>query len=112
MENNLLLQSLAACHDSNSKLVMYFIVKTTSVNYLDKIDILTETLEFSPLNHKTTFGQTLPISLNISKFDTELLTAPRSLTDYVLQYNCRKVIFELEERHDNMDTNLPKIFLF
>ena len=35
VKNNFLLESLAACHDSNSKLVMYFMVNTYFVNYLD-----------------------------------------------------------------------------
>ena len=34
-ENNYLLESMAACHDSNSKLVMYFMVNTAFVNYLE-----------------------------------------------------------------------------
>ena len=85
-ENNFLLESLAACHDLNSKLVMYFIVNTTFVNYLDHIDNLTENLEFPILKNKTTFEQTLPISSNISKFDSKLLTAPRNLKDFIHQY--------------------------
>ena len=32
-ENHFLLEYLAACHDSNSKLVMYFTVNTAFVNY-------------------------------------------------------------------------------
>ena len=65
-ENNFLLESLAACHDSNSRLVMYFMVNTAFVNYLDQVDNLTESLEFPILKNKTTYKQTLPISLNIS----------------------------------------------
>ena len=42
VENNFLLESLAACHDANLKLVMYFMVKTAFVNDLDQIDNLTE----------------------------------------------------------------------
>ena len=68
-ENNYLLESLAACHDSNSKLVMYFMVNTAFVNYLDQMDILTNTLEFCTVKNKITFKQPLPISLNMSKFD-------------------------------------------
>ena len=71
VENNSLLESLATFHHSNSKLVMYFMVNTTFVNYLDQTDNLTETLKFPILKNKTTFEQTLPISLNISKFDSE-----------------------------------------
>ena len=43
VENNFLLESLAACHDVESKLIMYFMVNTAFVNYLDK---LTESLKF------------------------------------------------------------------
>ena len=86
---------------------MYIMVNTAFVHHLDQIDNLTETLEFPILKNKTTFKQTLPISLNTSKFDSELLTAPKTLKDFIHQYTCKKVIFELEERHDNMDTNLP-----
>ena len=34
-ENNFLLESLAACHNMNTKLIMYFTVKTTFTNYID-----------------------------------------------------------------------------
>ena len=111
-ENNFPFKSLAACHDSNSKLVMYFMVNSAFVNFLDQIDNLTEAMEFPILTNKTTFEQTLPISLNVSKLDTELLTALRTLKDFIHQYNCRKVIFDLEQRNDNMDTNFSKIFSF
>ena len=73
------------------------------VNYLDQIDNLTELLELSFLKKLTAFEQTLSISLNISKFDTSLLTAPKTLKDFIHQYKCKKEIFDLEERHDNMD---------
>ena len=62
MENHFLLESLAASHDVNSKLVMYFKVNTAFVNYLDQFPNLTETLEFPIIKNKTTFEQTLPIS--------------------------------------------------
>ena len=45
-ENNFLLESLATCHDAESKLVMCFMVKTAFVNHLDN---LTETLKFPVL---------------------------------------------------------------
>ena len=56
-------------------MTMYFTVNTASVNYLDKFPNLTESLEFLIMRNKTTFEKTLPISLNISKFDPTLLTA-------------------------------------
>ena len=69
-ENNFLLESLAACQGINSKLVMYFTVNTAFINYLDEFLNLTESLEFPIIKNKTTFKQTLPISLNVSKFDS------------------------------------------
>ena len=66
-ENNFPLESLAACHGANLKLVMYFTVNTAFVIYLDQIDNLTETLEAPFLKSRTTFVQTLLISLNASK---------------------------------------------
>ena len=75
VENHFLLESLAACQDTNSKLSMHFTVNTSFANYLDKFPNLTEALEFLIIKNKTTFEQTLPISLHISKFDQTLLTA-------------------------------------
>ena len=43
-ENHFLLELLAACQDSSSKLVMYFTVNTAFVNYLDQFPNLTESL--------------------------------------------------------------------
>ena len=47
------------------------------------------------------------------KFNSELLTAPRTLKDFIHPYNHKKEIFDLTKRHDNMDENLPnkKFFL-
>ena len=44
-ENNFLLESLAAYHDTNSRLVIYSMVNTAFVNYLDSIDNLTDSLK-------------------------------------------------------------------
>ena len=85
---------------------MYFTVNTAFVNYLDQIDNLTESLEFPIMKSKSTFKQTLPISLDISKFDSKLLTTPKNLKDFIHQYNCKKEILNLKERHDTTDINL------
>ena len=68
-ENNFLLESLAACHNVDSKLVMYFTVNTAFVNYLDSLDSLTVSLKAKILLNQTTYEQTLPISLPPTKFD-------------------------------------------
>ena len=62
VENNFLLESLAACKNANSNLVMYFAVNTTFVNFIDQVN-LTETLPFPVLTNKTISEHTLPIFL-------------------------------------------------
>ena len=91
-ENHFLLESLAACHDTNCKLVMYIMVNTAFVNYLDQFTNLTESLEFPIIKKKTTFEQTLPTSLNMSKFYSDLLIAIRNLKGFIHQYNCKEEI--------------------
>ena len=65
-----------------------------------------ESLEFPII--KT---MTLPISLNISKFDSTLLTASSDLKEFINSYTNHKEIFDLQERHDNTELNTKK-FLF
>ena len=52
-ENNFLSDSLAACHDRNSKLVMYLMVNTAFVIYLDSLDNLTYSLKVPILLNRT-----------------------------------------------------------
>ena len=81
VENNFLLESLAACHDTNTNQVMYFMVNTAHTNYIDQFN-LTEELKFPILTNKTTTEFTLPVFLNNSKLDNSLLTASQMLKDY------------------------------
>ena len=106
VENHFILKSLAACQDTHSKLTMYFAVNTGFVNYLDEFSNLTESLEFPIIRNKTTFEQTLPISLNIPKFDPTLLTASSNLKELINSYTNHKEIFDLQERHDNTEVKL------
>ena len=107
-ENHFLLESLAACQDTNLKLIMYFTVNTVFVNYLDQFPNLTESLEFLIIKNKTTFEQVLPISLNIniSKFDPTLLTASSDLKEFIHRYTNNKEIFGLQEMHDSTELEL------
>ena len=73
--NHFLLESLAACQGINSKMVMYFTVSTAFIDHLDQFPYLTESLEFLIIKNKTPFEQILPMSLNISRFDSTLPTA-------------------------------------
>ena len=77
-EYHFLLESLAACHDSNSKLVMYFTVNTGFVNYIDQFANLTESLEIPIIKKKPISNRPYPYPLNVSKFDSASLTAPTS----------------------------------
>ena len=65
MENNFLLESNSPCHNTESKLVMYFMVNTAVVNYLDN---LTESLKFPILLNWPTQEQTLPTSIQSFRF--------------------------------------------
>ena len=69
MENNFLLESLTACHNVDSKLVMYIMVNTAFLNFLDSLDNLTVSLKSLILLNRTTYEQTLPISLILPEFD-------------------------------------------
>ena len=80
---------------------MYFTVNTAFINYLDQFSNLTESLEFPIIKNKTTFKHTLPISVNVLKFDSTLLTAPGDLKDFIHQHAHNKEIFDLQERHDD-----------
>ena len=110
MDNHYLRESLAACDEAKSKLIMYFTVNTTFVNYLDMFPNLTESLEFPVIKNRTTYKQMLPISLNMSKFDKTLLTAPTNLKDFMNIYVKHKEIFGLQERHENTILNTNKNF--
>ena len=98
-ENNYLLESLAACHDSESKLVMYFTVNIAFTNYLDEFN-LTEEESIPIITNKSTLEITLPVFLNKSKFNKSLLSALLMLKEYIAQYKLDKEIFDLKERHD------------
>ena len=102
VENNYLLESLAACHDTRTKLVMYFTVNLAFTNYLNDFN-LTEEINIPTITKKLTSEVTLPVFLNKSKFYESLLSVPPTLKEYIFQYKCDKEIFDLKERHDIED---------
>ena len=69
-----------------------------------------ESHEFPVVKERTMFEQTLPISLNVSKFDSTLLTASNNLKEFINSYTNHKESFDLVERHDNMQLNANKNF--
>ena len=56
------------------------------------------------------FEHTLPIPLNISKFDPTLLTASSNLKECINSYTNHKEIFDMQERHANRELNTNKNF--
>ena len=98
-ENNFLLESLAACHDDNTKLVMYFTVNLAFTNYINQFNLMEE-LEAPILTKKPTSEYTSPAFLNKSMFDDTLLSVSLTLKEYINQYKHDLEIFDLKERHD------------
>ena len=62
-ENNFLLESLATCHDSNTKLIMYFTINSAFTNYLNESNLMEE-LDIPILTNKYTSEVTLLVFLN------------------------------------------------
>ena len=95
------------------KVVMYFTMNTAFSNYLDNLDNSTDSLKFPILLNRTTYKQTLPISLKLPEFDSELLKAPKTLKDFVHQFQYKKEIFDLQGRHTDNEVDMSnKIFFF
>ena len=101
VDNHYLLESLAACDNKFSKLTMYFTINTAFTNYLEMITNLTDSQQIPLIKSRTTYKQTLPITLNVSKFDRSLLHASMDLKDFMECYTKKKEIFDLQERHDS-----------
>ena len=77
-ENHFLLESLVACHIAESELLMYFMVNTAFVSYLDN---LTNSLKFLLLLNWTMHEQSVSISLQSFDFYPALLKAPKTLKE-------------------------------
>ena len=86
---NFLLGSLAACHDTNTKLIMYFTVNTAFTNYIDQFNLMEE-LEMPILTNKSTSEFTLSVFLNKSTSDDTLLSTLLILKEYIAQYKHEK----------------------
>ena len=109
MDNHYLLESLAACDNRDSKLIMYFTINMAFANYLEMFPNLTDSLRFLLIKNRTTYEQILPINLNVSDFDKSLLHASTNLKDFIHRYTTRKEIFDLQERHETI-LNINKNF--
>ena len=96
-ENNFLLESLTVCHNTNTKLIMYFTVNNAFTDYLNEFN-LTEEVEVPIFTNKTTSEITLSVFLNKTTFNETLLLTPLTLKEYVTQYKHDKEIFDLKKK--------------
>ena len=83
MEDKFLLEPIAACPGKQSDLTMYFAVNTAFMHYFVS---LTNNLETHIVQNWTMHEKFLPISLQMFGFDSKLLKAPKTLKDFVYQY--------------------------
>ena len=100
VENNFLLESIAACDPDGdgAALEMYFVANMAFLNYFKE---LINTLEAPFLHNTMTQEHVLPISLESNDFDKELLTALETLRELVEMYKKRKLNFD--KQHQILD---------
>ena len=108
-DNHYLLESLAACDNSNSKLTLYFTINMAFANYLEMFPNLTNSMKFPLIKNRSTYEQILPVNLSVSNFDKSLLHASTNLKDFINSYTNRKEIFDSKERHEATILNTKKI---
>ena len=97
-DNHHLLESIAACDNKITKLVMYFTINLAFTDYLDMLPNLTNSLPI--IKDRTQCEQPLPLNLSIPHFDSSLRHRPTKLNDFMNHYiNNDKEIFDLQQRH-------------
>ena len=89
-DNHYLLESLAACNNKASNLVMYFIIKMAFTNYLNMLPNPTIP---ALIRDRTTYEQPLPINLTCPVFESSLKGAPTKLKNFMHNYAKHKEIF-------------------
>ena len=74
VDNHHLLESIAACDNKVTNLIMYFTFNLAFTNYLDMIPNLTDSLPI--IKDRMRYEQPLPLHLSISHFDNSLRHRP------------------------------------
>ena len=102
-EDNFLLESLAACGENNiQKLEMFF---TVNLEFLDHLEDLTEVLD-TPIDRNWMHDkQILPISLESFEINSSLLQAPKTLKDYIKQFQEHNKKLQVNVPHHNTKSN-------
>ena len=95
-EDNFLLESLVACGENNiQKLEMFFIV---NLAFLDHLEDLSEVLD-TPIDRNWMHDkQILPISLESFEINSSLLQDPKTLKDYIKEF---------QEHNKKLQVNMP-----
>ena len=101
-EDNFLVESLATCGENNiQKLEMFF---TVNLAFLDHLEDLTEVLD-TPIDRNWMHEkQILPISLESFQINSSLLQPPKTLKDYIKQFQEHSRKLNLEIQHDNTES--------
>ena len=104
-EDKFLLESLAACGENcNQKLEIHF---TANLAFLDHLADLTETVIDTPFDRNWMHEkQPLPISLESLEINSSLLQAPKSLKDYIKQYQEHSKKLHLHKNNDNTNSKV------
>ena len=93
-----LLESIAACDNKVTKLVMYFTINLAFTNYLNMLPNLTDSIPIT--KYRTRYEQPLQLNLSIPCFDNSLRHRPTKLKDFMNSYiNNDKEIFDLQQKH-------------
>ena len=97
------LESLVACGENNiQKLEMFFIV---NLAFLDHLEDLTEVLD-TPIDRNWMHDkQILPISLESFEINSSLLQAPKTLKDYIKQFQEHNMKLQVNVPHYNTKSN-------
>ena len=83
-KSNFLFESLAACGEHEKPdLEMYFTINLAFANYLDQLN---ETIDIPIKRNWTHQIQVLPISIESFNMSPNLLQAPKTLKEYITQY--------------------------
>ena len=98
-EDIFLLESLVACRENNiQKLEMFF---TVNLAFLDHLEDLTEVLD-TPIDRNWMHDkQILPFSLESFQINSSLLQVPKTLKDYIKQFQEHNRKLQLDIQHDN-----------
>ena len=97
-EDNFLLESLAACRENNiQELEMFF---TVNLAFLDHLEDLTEVVDTPIDRHWMHDNEILPISLESFQINSSLLQAPKTLKDYIKQFQEHNKKLQLEKQNN------------